>query len=218
MSEKRKGKDAMLKRLAICALALGATVMPLEAAASSSAAVTATVERDLASAGLSPAVLASAMSAYNDHGKRIANRRYVAVIDYTRTSAEPRFFLYDTETGLTETFLVAHGRNSDPDHTGVPRLFSNEPGSRMTSVGAYLTAETYHGKHGYSLRLDGLSASNDRARDRAIVIHGADYVAKGRKLGRSWGCPALERSVSDAVIDKIKEGAFLYIHGSSSSA
>jgi hypothetical protein len=83
----------------------------------------------------------------------------------------------------------------------------------MTSLGAYLTGETYHGKHGLSLRLHGLDASNDKALERAIVIHGADYVAPGRKLGRSWGCPALERRLAGDVIEKIKDGTFLYVHG-----
>ena len=72
-------------------------------------------------------------------------------------------------------------------------------GSKMTSLGTYVTAETYYGKHGLSLRLDGLDKENSRARERAIVIHGADYVTPDRtKMGRSWGCPALERKVAEA--------------------
>jgi hypothetical protein len=193
-------------------------MLPSAASASRNATTIAAAERDLATAGLSQAVLSEALKAYAENQTAVKNQRYIAIIDYTKHSSEPRFFLYDTETGEADVLLVAHGRNSDPAHTGVPSKFSNEPGSRMTSLGAYLTGETYYGKHGLSLRLDGLSDSNNRARARAVVIHGADYVAKGRTLGRSWGCPALERGVSDEGIAKLKDGAFLYIHGSTSQA
>ncbi|MCQ8184428.1 murein L,D-transpeptidase catalytic domain family protein [Parvularcula maris] len=208
----------MFKRFAAPLAALLAISLSTAEAGSASVSTTAAAELHLQGAGLSRLVLAEALAAYAENSDRIANQRYIGVIDYSRHSSEPRFWLYDMETGETDVLLVAHGRNSDPSHSGVPTTFSNEPGSRMTSLGAYVTAETYHGKHGYSLRLDGLSDSNSRARERAIVIHGADYVARGRHLGRSWGCPALERGVSEEVIDKIKDGAFLYIHGTASQA
>ncbi|GGY41976.1 murein L,D-transpeptidase catalytic domain family protein [Parvularcula lutaonensis] len=164
-------------------------------------------------AGLNPAVLSKALKAYEEHQDVVENERYIGIIDYTRHSSEPRFFVHDLETGETEVLLVSHGRGSDAAHTGRPVRFSNTPGSKMTSVGAYVTAETYHGKHGLSLRLDGLSETNSRARERAIVIHGADYVAPGRTIGRSWGCPAVERRLAGDLIEKFKGGAFLYIHG-----
>lgn len=91
--------------------------------------------------------------------------------------------------------------------------------SRQSSLGVYRTAETYQGKHGYSLRLDGLSpGKNSNARKRAIVVHGADYASprhllKFDKLGRSWGCPALPREQSRAIIDTIKGGSVIYAHG-----
>jgi hypothetical protein len=116
--------------------------------------------------------------------------------------------------------LVAHGKNSGekiPDH------FSNKPESLESSLGFYMTAETYSGKHGYSLRLDGLEKNiNDNARMREIVIHGADYVSQqfidshGR-LGRSWGCPAIPVEISREVIDSISNGSCIFIYGKDES-
>jgi hypothetical protein len=97
--------------------------------------------------------------------------------------------------------------------------FSNRPESYQSSLGFYKTAETYQGKHGYSLRLDGLEKGfNDQARNRAIVVHGADYAkeefAKSTgRLGRSLGCPALPPELSARVIDLIKDGSLLFIYG-----
>ena len=108
--------------------------------------------------------------------------------------------------GKVERFLVAHGQGSDPSRTGYATRFSNENETHATSLGFFRTAETYDGKHGYSLRLDGLSATNSNARERAIVIHGADYVAS---LGRSWGCPAVEMSVRTRLIDMLKGGSVI---------
>jgi hypothetical protein len=109
--------------------------------------------------------------------------------------------------------LVAHGSS-----TGelISRTFSNRPGSRQTSLGLFLTADTYTGRNGYSLRLLGLEPGvNDRALERAIVMHGADYVseefarARGR-LGRSWGCPAVSRKLARPIIDAIKGGSLVF--------
>ncbi|MEO1306080.1 MAG: murein L,D-transpeptidase catalytic domain family protein, partial [Pseudomonadota bacterium] len=128
-----------------------------------------------------------------------------------------RYFLVDTTDMSTETFLVAHGKGSDPDHDGMADRFSNIEGSKMTSLGAYVTGQTYYGMHGLSLKLKGLSPQNDRAEDRLIVIHGADYVSSDRPiLGRSWGCPALERDIAERIIPLIKDGSFLYIVGTPS--
>jgi hypothetical protein len=107
---------------------------------------------------------------------------------------------------------VAHGKGSGENAT---ERFSNTLGSRMTSLGVFLAADTYNGQHGLSLRLDGLEPGfNDRARERAIVIHGASYVneaiigAMGR-LGRSWGCPAVRPEVAKKLIDAIKDGSLV---------
>ncbi len=140
--------------------------------------------------------------------------RYVVTIDYARPSSEKRFVLHDLEAGRSDAFLVAHGKGSDPDHDGMAERFSNRHGSKMTSLGAFLTGETYYGRHGLSLRLKGLEAENDAAEARAIVIHGADYVRPGRAvLGRSWGCPALERDAAAHLIPLLKGGVFIYAVG-----
>ena len=111
--------------------------------------------------------------------------------------------------------LVAHGQGSGGN---VPTLFSNEPETHRTSLGLFVTEDTYLGKNGYSLRLDGLDRGfNDRARERAIVMHGAPYVSEqfaqtqGR-LGRSWGCPALAERVARDVIDRVKGGGLVFAY------
>ncbi len=157
-----------------------------------------------------------ALTANAAHSSHVKNDAYMIVIDYRRPSGEPRFFLVDMADDSAKAFLVAHGRGSDPDHDGMADAFSNAEGSKMSSVGTFVTAETYYGQHGLSLRLDGLDSVNDAARERAIVIHGADYVTPARSvMGRSWGCPALEQSVAQEVIPKIAGGVLIYTRGPS---
>ena len=159
-----------------------------------------------------------ALAAKSFHHEQVKNDDMMIVIDYSRHSSEPRFFLVDMNTMQAESFLVSHGRNSDLDHDGIADAFSNVSGSKMTSLGTYVTAETYYGKHGLSLRLDGLDEENSRARERAIVIHGADYVTPTRtKMGRSWGCPALERAVAERLIPEIANGVLIYVRGDTPS-
>lgn len=143
----------------------------------------------------------------------LGNPRYVVLFDASARSDQKRFYLIDREHPRVERYLVAHGRGSDPDHDGYATIFSDKEGSKATSLGFYVTAERYTGRHGPSLKLDGLDPTNAHARERAIVVHGADYVAPGRKvLGRSWGCPALEQDVVLDVIERIKGGALFYIY------
>ena len=140
----------------------------------------------------------------------------LAVIDFSQPSTERRMWVYDLRAReLLFEEHVSHGRNSGHN---VPTLFSNEPESFKSSIGLYRAAESYHGKHGYSLRLDGLEKGfNDRARERAIVIHGADYVnastarAQGR-LGRSLGCPAVRPEIAAKVIDAVKDGGLVFAY------
>lgn len=163
---------------------------------------------------LGDALLSEALAAQADAVSEIGNDRYISVIDYRAPSNVPRYFLIDTIDMSTESFLVAHGRGSDPDYDGMADHFSNIEGSKMTSLGAFVTGKTYYGAHGLSLKLKGLSPQNDLAEQRLIVIHGADYVHAERKvLGRSWGCPALERDVAERIIPLIKGGSFLYVVG-----
>ena len=161
------------------------------------------------------ALLQEALRAKNDATSEIGNDRYISVIDYRVPSNVPRYFLIDTDDMTAEAFLVSHGRGSDPDYDGMADRFSNIEGSKMSSLGAFVTGATYYGAHGLSLKLKGLSPQNDLAEKRLIVIHGADYVHAGRAvLGRSWGCPALEREVAERIIPLIKGGTFLYVVGS----
>lgn len=160
------------------------------------------------------ALLQEALSAQSDAHSEIGNDRFLSVIDYRAPSNVPRYFLIDTSDMTAEAFLVSHGRGSDPDYDGIADRFSNIEGSKMSSLGAFVTGKTYYGAHGLSLKLKGLSPQNDLAEQRLIVVHGADYVNADRAiLGRSWGCPALERTVAERVIPLIKGGSFLYVVG-----
>jgi hypothetical protein len=143
-------------------------------------------------------------------------KNLITIIDYTKSSAEKRFFVIDmgNKTILYES-LVAHGKNSGENYA---TSFSNLSNSLQSSLGFFLTAETYSGENGYSMKLDGLEKNiNDNARSREIVIHGADYVSqeyikKYGRLGRSWGCPSLPMETSKDIIDKISNGSCLFIY------
>jgi len=140
----------------------------------------------------------------------------LTIIDYSKPSCERRFYVIDlVNRKLIYETLVAHGKNSG---TVECNRFSNRPNSLQSSPGFYLTAESYAGRHGYSMRLDGMEPGiNDLARARAIVIHGADYVCQRYVedfgyIGRSFGCPALPLELNKKIIDLIKGGSCLYIH------
>ena len=137
----------------------------------------------------------------------------LAVLDFSKPSSERRLFVFDlVHPRVLFEELAAHGRNSGDDRA---MRFSNEPSSLMSSLGVFLTRDTYAGKHGLSLRLEGLEKGiNDNCLSRAIVIHPAAYVsealakAKGR-IGRSWGCPAVRPEISRQLIETIKGGTLL---------
>jgi hypothetical protein len=138
----------------------------------------------------------------------------LTVIDYSRPSVEPRLWVFDLKTGtLLFKELVAHGRNTGEN---MATRFSDAMNSHQSSLGLFVTSDTYVGNNGYSLRLDGLEPGfNARARDRAIVMHGAPYVdgkmaASQGRLGRSWGCPALREAVARDVIDTIRGGGVIF--------
>jgi hypothetical protein len=140
----------------------------------------------------------------------------LTVIDYSKPSSERRLWVFDLKSKeLVYEELVAHGQGSGAN---MATQFSNEDESHQTSLGLFVTRDTYVGKNGYSLRLDGLDRGvNDRARDRAIVMHGAPYVseqfvkANGR-LGRSWGCPAISAVVAKQMIDRVKGGGLVFAY------
>lgn len=144
----------------------------------------------------------------------VNNPKTLTVIDYSKPSTANRLWVYDlAKRKLVYEELVAHGQGSGANYA---TNFSNEPETHRTSIGLFVTDDTYVGRNGYSLRLNGLDRGfNDRARERAIVMHGAPYVstefvkAQGR-LGRSHGCPALREAVARNVIDTVKGGGLVF--------
>ncbi|WP_260924535.1 murein L,D-transpeptidase catalytic domain family protein [Novosphingobium sp. 9] len=139
----------------------------------------------------------------------------VGIADFSQPSWKPRFHFANLEDGTVRSFLLAHGRGSDPAHSGWLQSFSNQVGSEATSRGAYLTCEWYQGKYGTSIRLQGLDADNSRALERAIVVHPAWYVdesmiAKWGKLGRSEGCFAMSQANFNEALWHLSGGRLLF--------
>ena len=160
-------------------------------------------------------MLERAKAALNRHKALIPLRDRVAIADFGVASRELRFHLVDLISGQSNSYLVAHGKGSDPEHSGWLQRFSNDPGSLATSDGAYLTGEIYEGIHGQSMRLLGLDRDNSNAEPRAIVIHGADYVSEDHiatwgKVGRSEGCFALARHMIPQVLGMLGPNRMLY--------
>ncbi|MBX2996469.1 MAG: murein L,D-transpeptidase catalytic domain family protein [Bdellovibrionaceae bacterium] len=156
--------------------------------------------------------LRQALTYYKVNRESFTNRDYIVVIDFTQPSSNERLYVINMKTGEVDTHATSHGRGSDPKRVGRAQTFSNRNNSHASSLGFYRTAETYMGKHGYSLRLDGLSPTNSNARDRAVVVHAASYVRDNSRqmAGRSHGCPALDPRVLKTVVSKIKGGALMY--------
>lgn len=148
-------------------------------------------------------------------GNKVWRTDIVGVADYARPSTLPRLHFANLESGTLRSFYVAHGRGSDPEHSGFLQSFSNAPGSEATSRGAYLTAEWYNGKYGTSIRLLGLDQDNSNALERAIVMHPAWYadsamIAKQGKLGRSEGCFAMSPEQFDEALWHLSGGRLLF--------
>lgn len=155
--------------------------------------------------------LANALAFFEANKSKIDNKDWLVVVDFKKPSSQRRFHLVDMKSGAVKSYVVAHGSGSDRNNDGIADAFSNKKNSNASSLGYYLTAEIYNGKHGRSLRLDGLSDTNSNARARDVVIHGAAYVRDGRaKQGHSWGCLALANDVKDGVISKLAGGALIY--------
>ncbi len=166
--------------------------------------------------GVDPKVLDLALSAVScAQADGVAgDAKRLAVIDYSRSSLEPRLWVFDLSSQrLLYHEVVAHGQGSGGD---LPTRFSNDDGSHASSLGLFVTGDTYIGHNGYSLRMQGLEQGvNDAAMARAIVMHGAAYVnpAVNRgtsRLGRSWGCPALRAAMAKPIIDVMKNGQFVF--------
>lgn len=156
-----------------------------------------------------------ALTGYNKIPKK--NKDIIAIIDYTKPSTEKRFYVLDLKNKriLYET-LVSHGKNSGINQT---IAFSNVPNSYQSTLGFFLTDVTYSGEFGYSLKLIGLEEGiNSNTQARKIVIHGAEYVSndfikKNGFLGRTLGCPALPKELTEPIIEKIKNGTVLFVIG-----
>lgn len=170
--------------------------------------------------GLRPHVLEMALSAYQEaeRGGHLRRER-LTIIDYELPSPQKRLWVVDIPARrVLHEEWVSHGMGAPRGSGGTltrTLAFANQGDSLKSVLGGLITAETYYGKNGYSLRLDGLEPGyNDQARTRAVVMHGADYVSAERAasgtMGRSWGCPAVSRAVERQLIDDIKEGSLIW--------
>ena len=174
---------------------------------------------DLGTAGLSEDAFDYALKGYNylKTKGRILNEDVISIVDFTKPSSQKRLFVIDLKNCRTlfNTY-VAHGQGSGEEFAN---KFSNVPSSYQSSLGFYITSETYVGKNGYSLRLNGIEAGiNDKADERDIVMHGAPYVSESYirsqgYIGRSWGCPAVPEKLSKPIIETIKNGSCLFVFG-----
>lgn len=206
----------LLIELSFAAPSASATVSPAGRGATMLAAATTPSSLTRLAPSANPAVIELALGAMRcaqAQGTAVDATR-LAVIDYSRSSLQPRLWVFDLATrSLAYEELVAHGQGSGGD---VPDRFSNDDGSHASSLGLFVTRDTYSGHNGYSLRMQGLEPGfNDAAMARAIVMHGAAYVNAdaGRhmgRLGRSWGCPALRNAIAKPVIDTLKDGQFVF--------
>ncbi len=165
--------------------------------------------------GIRPEIFHRAIAALDAHANRQVKRDRMAIADFGLSSSFGRFHFVDLDALTATTLLVTHGSGSDPEHTGYLQRFSNEEGSFASCNGAFVAADYYVGKHGRSQKLVGLDASNNRALERAIVIHGAwyanpDMLQTHGKLGRSQGCFAVAEADLDTVFRKLGEGRMLY--------
>lgn len=174
----------------------------------------------LAASGLDQNLFKKALIGYYNLKKTqaiSANKALLSIIDFSKKSSQKRLWIIDLKEGkLLFNTLVAHGQGSGLD---LATNFSNIPNSHQSSLGFYLTSETYIGKHGLSMRLEGMDKGfNSNARERAVVVHGAAYVSQefvnqtGR-LGRSHGCPALPLELTNTIINTIKGKTCLFISG-----
>jgi hypothetical protein len=166
-----------------------------------------------APAGIDPQLFAKAKAALDYH--KIGPRDSIGIVDFSQPSSDPRFHVVNLLTGEVESHRVAHGRGSDPDHSGFVEKFSNNFGSYASSNGAYTTGDYYDGKYGLSMKVNGLDWSNYNAAPRAIVIHNAwyaedDMIPLHGKLGRSEGCFAMSRENQYKVMRKLAGGRMIY--------
>src|SRR4051812_34910495 len=209
-----------MKRLLLLTIAVLSMTASAAHATCASAAATDTLAQSLVAQapGLRTDVLKLALNAEQCAAKEglVQRPELLTVIDYSPPSSTPRLFVFNlAQHKLLFRELVAHGKNSGDN---IANFFSNSPSSLATSIGLFVTADTYFGHNGYSLRLKGLEEGfNDMAFDRAIVMHGASYVSQEAvkvlgRLGRSWGCPAVRPEISQKIIDTIRGGSPVFAY------
>jgi len=166
---------------------------------------------------INPDVLTLALKAFNNAEQNgISNSSILTVVDYSLPSTAKRMWIFDIEKQkVLFNTLVAHGKNSGENYAN---SFSDQMGTLKSSIGLFVTANTYSGNHGYSLRLKGLETGiNDKAEERNIVMHGAWYVneslAKEKgSIGRSWGCLAVKETLATPIINTIKDGTLIFVY------
>jgi hypothetical protein len=171
--------------------------------------------RVLVDPSVDPRLVTRARAAFDRHRGQLSRTETVGIVDFAKSSSEPRFYLLDTNSGRVTRHLVAHGRGSDPAHTGFLQRFSNAFGSEASSSGAYTISAFYDGKYGRSMRVRGLDPSNSNAEARSIVVHTAwyaepDIVLEMGRLGRSEGCFALPHASLQEAMARLGPGHFLY--------
>lgn len=163
-----------------------------------------------------PELMSRAMAALDIHHERLPLRDRMYLVDFQRFSGEHRLYEVDLIGGRVTPLRTTHGRGSDPEHSGFARRFSNEPESYMSSVGAYATAGASWGpQQGPNVLLDGLEYTNNLARERAIIVHGADYadpefLEREGKLGRSYGCFSTAHADLPMLRERMGQGRLLF--------
>lgn len=157
-------------------------------------------------------LLKTAVLFYDKNKTKFSNKKFMTIVDFNPRSDKHRFYLLDMQSGQVERYRTTHGEGSDYNNDGYADDFGNIPNSKKSSLGFARTAEVYYGKFGRSLRLDGLSSSNSKIRQRAIVFHGWAPVKEAPQLQPlSWGCITMDLAFRDRVLDKIKEGSLMYV-------
>jgi hypothetical protein len=155
-------------------------------------------------------LLTQALDYFHTNRGQFPNQSVISVLDYRRSSQEPRLHVIDMQSGEVWSLRVANGLHSEPVHNGLATRFGNRHGSYLSSLGFARTAETYTGRYGRSLRLDGLSESNSNLRQREIVVHGSHCVSDWTVIqGRNNGSPAVSMALCQKLIGRIKGGSLM---------
>lgn len=158
-------------------------------------------------------LLASAVLYFDKNKSKFKNQNYITVVDFSPRSNNYRLFIINLKTGKVQRYRTTHGEGSDTNRDGYAESFGNVPGSRKSSLGYVRTAEVYYGSFGRSLRLDGLSSTNSKIRQRAVVFHGWAPVVEANQLQPlSYGCVTIDTDYRDQVIDQIKNGSLMLVH------